>query len=332
VALLVRNVAAPFVINLRHGSIMGDWEGERILREGTAAGQRVAILTMVGTFCPVTLGHVEAFVQAREILLGRADTAEGVRIDEPFDFVLGIVGFNRAERAEWKLTKNKELPPKGARAGISKEDRAGMMDLATQDLPWMNPRGTQPGTGQLLKRFPALTFVDWELNGADDVAKYEKWNDCDERNRFLTLGRPGHTEAVRAGIARCGADPRWCVLAPELPDISSTAARAALRLKDMVRLQGLLDRRVIDWCTENRAYGFTEPTDANGTAKLQAGVGLTRASAGQEEADEHQQTPTVTSTEAATATGHHVATTVTGGSAVCFWTAALGADRGSLKK
>ena len=95
----------------------------------------------------------------------------------------------------------------------------------------------------------------------------------------------------------------------------------------MVRLQGLLERRVIDWAVHRELClrGFiTEPTDANGThtAKLQAGVGLPRQSAGQgqgqEEVDEHQQTPTVTSTEAATATGHHVATTVTGGSAVCY--------------
>jgi SH3-like domain-containing protein len=223
-----------------------------VLFEESKPGQRVALITMVGTFCPITLGHIEGFVQAREILLGRADTADGVRIDEPFDIVLGCIGLNGQKHAECKLQEKKELPPKGSRAGISIEDRSTLVALATQHLPWLNLDGRCNWAGS----FPGLVFVKYLLNGADDVVKYQKWRHSSESRRFLTLGRPGFTAGVRKGIARCGADPRWCILAPELPDISSTAARSALRETDMERLRGLLDSRVVDWCVKHHAYGY----------------------------------------------------------------------------
>ena len=244
------------------------WRGEEMLRvaaapwrakrHGAARRRRhVAVIEMVGTFCPVTLGHVQAFVQAREILLGRAATAataEGGRIDAPFDFVLGWAGFNSERHAVHKLEQNGELPPEGARRGISVEDRKALMAHATRDLPWLTMNEDYL-LEKWAEKFPELTFVAYSLNGADDVVKYQKWNHCSETNRHLTLGRPGFTEQVREGIARSGADPRWCVLAPELPDISSTDARAALRANDAARLCGLLDSRVTAWCVRHGAYG-----------------------------------------------------------------------------
>ena len=35
-------------------------------------GSRVGVVTMLGSLCPVTLGHVQAFVEARRLLLGEA--------------------------------------------------------------------------------------------------------------------------------------------------------------------------------------------------------------------------------------------------------------------
>merc|ERR1719226_349513 len=74
------------------------------------------------------------------------------------------------------------------------------------------------------------------MNGADDVAKYRKWVGAGPKHRMITMGRPGFTERVRAGIASAGVAPQHCVLGPELPDISSTAARDASAAGDAKQL------------------------------------------------------------------------------------------------
>ena len=67
------------------------------------------------------------------------------------------------------------------------------------------------------------------------------------------MGRPGDTERVLAGARDAGLDldDGNFVMGPELPNISSTAARAALAQKDMPALKRLLHPRVAAWCLEN---------------------------------------------------------------------------------
>ena len=54
---------------------------------------KVAYLTMFGTFCPITLAHVEAFVQARKILLGE-NVSPQHQMSDQFELVLGFIGLN----------------------------------------------------------------------------------------------------------------------------------------------------------------------------------------------------------------------------------------------
>merc|ERR1719203_2360245 len=91
-------------------------------------------------------------------------------------------------------------------------------------------------------QWPRLKFVRFCLNGADDVVKYRKYTWSSSSRRFITMGRPGFTEKVKQGMAAAKVDPKagYFILGPELPDISSTAARKAVAAQDMGALEGLL--------------------------------------------------------------------------------------------
>merc|ERR1711988_429482 len=88
-------------------------------------------------------------------------------------------------------------------------------------------------------RWPRLNFVHFIMNGADDVVKYRKWTYAKHGNgRYITMGRPGDTQKVVAGMRSAGIDPEAgaFVLGPELPDMSSTDARAAVTRGDRAAL------------------------------------------------------------------------------------------------
>ena len=89
------------------------------------------------------------------------------------------------------------------------------------------------------------------MNGADDVVRYDKFADVGPQYRMIVLGRPGYTEKALAGARRAGVDPRHLVMGPELPDISSSAAREALARGDRARAAALLHPAVLEWCEEH---------------------------------------------------------------------------------
>ena len=62
----------------------------------------------------------------------------------------------------------------------------------------------------------------------DDVAKYRKWTDACAQRRYITMGRPGYTDQVLAGVKASHTPSKYFVVGPELPDISSTLAREAI--------------------------------------------------------------------------------------------------------
>ena len=78
------------------------------------------------------------------------------------------------------------------------------------------------------KQFADLEFEIWNLSGADDVAKYQKWQGACAQRRYITMGRPGYTDQVLAGVKASHTPSKYFVVGPELPDISSTLAREAI--------------------------------------------------------------------------------------------------------
>ena len=69
------------------------------------------------------------------------------------------------------------------------------------------------------------------------------------------MGRPGNTEEIRTQILQSKVNPVYCILGPELKDISSTVVRDALRNDNKNgSLKDMLHPNVIGWCKSHNAY------------------------------------------------------------------------------
>lgn len=212
------------------------------------AESTVAVVTMTGSCCPVTLAHIQCFAESRQILLGEKPRPKGL---EHFSEALGFLSINSDRHVSSKL-QQKHLP------SISYENRAMLVQLAVEDLPWMffNRMHEHDVFSLLVRTWPKLQFVRFALNGADDVLKYRKWKSCSADKRAIAMGRAGMTEKLRTEVRRSGLDLErgWFIFGPELPDISSTAVRAAVGTGDLTALNRMLHPHVIQWCLTESPY------------------------------------------------------------------------------
>jgi len=213
-------------------------------------GSSVAIVTLLGTLCPVTLGHVQGFLEARALLLRQSAHPVPKHL-EAFAECLGYISLNGDGHVRSKMRQ--------AGCGtVNYADRKHLVQLAIEEHDWMEFEEGYEGkcVEELSARWPALKFVHYCMNGADDVVKYRKYSWGGPKNRFITMGRLGFTEEVEEGMvqSRVDLDAGYFILGPELPDISSSAVRAALAKGDMKALETLLHPKVSAWCVENRAF------------------------------------------------------------------------------
>eukprot|EP00929_Paragymnodinium_shiwhaense_P003579 TRINITY_DN10416_c0_g1_i1.p1 TRINITY_DN10416_c0_g1~~TRINITY_DN10416_c0_g1_i1.p1 ORF type:complete len:289 (-),score=55.96 TRINITY_DN10416_c0_g1_i1:243-1109(-) len=207
-----------------------------------ADGSTVAVIGMRGSLCPITLGHVRCYIEARKVLLADPSAAAERPARLPvYSGCIGLVTLNSDKHIGHKLWHKGQQP-------IVLKDRRHLINLAAAELDWLS-FDYWGGAKALAWFYPKLTFVDFDMNGADDVVKYEKWDWCNESYRMVVLGRPGHTEAVLRGMqkARLNKDDGYLIMGPELPDISSTAAREAAQRGDRETLLTMLHRDVADW-------------------------------------------------------------------------------------
>jgi len=212
-------------------------------------GSHIAVVTMTGSCCPVTLAHVQCFMEARRLLL--AEAARPRRM-EVFQEVLAFLSLNGDAHVSSKMRQKNE-------PYIQYKDRAMLVELACSDLPWMSfNAGRENAVAVAVQRaWPKLHVVRFSLNGADDVLKYQKWRHCSREHRLITMGRPGgYTEKLKTAIRRAGIDPEEgnFIVGPELPDVSSTEVRRVCRMGDVECLSQLLDSRVAAWCLNEGPY------------------------------------------------------------------------------
>jgi hypothetical protein len=222
-------------------------------------GARVAVATLLGSLCPITLGHVQGFVEARALFLGEAKHP-GPRGLEKFDHFLGYISLNGNGHVSRKLQQKGE-------PSIGLDARRALVELAISELDYV---GLEESEGmrccELAKQFPHLQFVHFFMNGADDVLRYQKWRMASPQFRFITMGRKGDTEKVveRASHAGVDLDAGHFVMGAELPDVSSTDARLALMRGDSASAARILNPAVLRWCEEHGPWqpeaGPTEPT------------------------------------------------------------------------
>mmetsp|Transcript_22965 Transcript_22965/g.72698 ORF Transcript_22965/g.72698 Transcript_22965/m.72698 type:complete len:301 (-) Transcript_22965:112-1014(-) len=212
------------------------------------AGGRVAVVTMTGSCCPVTRAHVQCFVEARRIILGEASRPSKL---EHFTEVVGFLSLNSDRHVSGKLAE------KGL-AYIPYRQRAQLVELAASELPWLafNPLREQEAVETLARQWHHLRFVRYSMNGADDVLKYQKWNESGPKRRGIAMGRPGQSEQLARQIRRSGIDldMGWYIIGPELPDISSTAVRQACGRGDREALEAMLHPLVAEWCLTQSPY------------------------------------------------------------------------------
>jgi len=207
----------------------------------------VAVVTMVGSCCPVTLAHVQAFIEARRLLLGESERPEKL---EEFSEVLGFLALNGDGHVRQKLAAKGE-------PFIKKQERAHLIDIATTDYPWLNYVEKGFDLTRFVKSFcPGAKVIYFHLNGADDVVRFRKWNMRSKTNRHITMGRPGSTRKVLEGMSKIGLDANngICIVGPELPDISSTAVRKAMHDCNIDELKNMLHPGVIEWCLSFGPY------------------------------------------------------------------------------
>ena len=207
-----------------------------------APGSHVAVVTMTGSCCPVTLAHVQCFIEARRILMGQSARPNQLEV---FHEVVGFLSLNSDAHVSSKLREKKE-------PYISYEDRARLVQMATAELVWLNfnPRRENEAVAMLRRTWPKLWFVHFKLNGADDVLKYQKFKGASTARRSIAMGRPGVTEKLRAAVRKAGIDVEKgeFFIGPELPDISSTEVRSTCRAGDVVKLNQLVESHVAIWC------------------------------------------------------------------------------------
>jgi len=238
----------------------GVWTLDEFLAERELpAGSTVAVLTLLGSLCPITRGHVVAFEQARAMLLGEQTGAKRPTKLEAFGAVVGLISLNGSGYVERKLRRKGE-------AALAGSERRMLVQMAITDHPWLTLEEAEGASiEQLRSRWPALQFEHFVLNGADDVLRHSKYTWCARGDaggsakgkrrgggRMICLGRPGFTEAVMKEAADEGVDfdAGDFILGPELPDLSSTDARRALAKGDAKRASAILDPRVAAWCVE----------------------------------------------------------------------------------
>ena len=215
------------------------------LMSALPTGASVAVVSMLGSLCPVTLGHVRCFEEARRILLDDplALARRPIRLGH-FSECLGFICLNGDGYVSRKVQQKGQLP-------LNYRERAHLVHHATAEQPWLNfcELYVNDVMADLRRRWPRLQFVAFDMNGADDVLKNRKWRYAGPQNRMITMGRPGSTEIVLRDMKDYGIDPGdgYYFMGPELPDISSTAVRSASAKGDLDTLLTMLHPTVADW-------------------------------------------------------------------------------------
>ena len=218
--------------------------------DGLPPGSRVAVLSYLGSFCPITLGHAACIVQAQRVLCGQAPPLGGVSFS-PYSACVCCVSVNSDRYVTDKLAKL-------GSASLSKDQRLHLCALALKAYPSIRLEEPRQFMSELKRCFPRLEFTLWFLNGADDVVKHKKWLASTTDQRFITIGRGSDTKKVLDGIKAAGTAPDHCLVAPETSVASSSDARAALLAGDTVLANSLLHPDVADWCWSDGPYRRVE--------------------------------------------------------------------------
>lgn len=207
--------------------------------------RKIAVVTLCGSLCPMTLGHLAMLKTARDFLKKRQN----------FD-VIGLITLNSDWNVKEKLNTDALAYPK----------RRELVDLTIQDEAWITVEGhghREEGKSlpALRRAFPGHTFHHYLLNGADDVVKYDKVKryrsgaSTVPQSPMICIGRPGSTVGVRDLVTKYDVRDNFFIaeMAEEFSGVSSTEARRILKStaspeQKRTRLANILHPSVADAC------------------------------------------------------------------------------------
>jgi len=205
--------------------------------------QRVAVVTLCGSLCPITKAHLQSLVQARRLLRGKMTNIERPANLESFDAVVGAISLNSDHHVGNKLRQKGD-------ASLSLVQRRRLVKKAIRPYDWL---GFETYEGALLprlrRRFPLHEFVHFSVNGADDILKFAKYLHAREDRRIISMGRPGLSWAVGDAAEAHGVDldAGRFIIGPEMPDVSSSAVRLALKTGNYEEAEKMLPPGSLDW-------------------------------------------------------------------------------------
>jgi nicotinic acid mononucleotide adenylyltransferase len=195
--------------------------------EQLPTGSRIAVVTMTGSFCPVTKGHIAMFSEARDMLVQRHN----------FDACVGFISLNSDEHVSNKIGLHNQYM-------MTEEYRVMLIDVATEHMHWLIswPHDSSP-ICPLRQKYQKLLFEHFTMNGADDVLKFEKWQYASPQTRYLTMGRACSIDLLQQQMHH--ANYTWndnFLLGPGITDmngydISSSDVRKALSMRHLEKLR-----------------------------------------------------------------------------------------------
>ena len=92
------------------------------------SGSIVGVISFVGSFCPVTVAHIQCVMESYKILSGTAVIHRPSNL-QVFDHIIALISVNSDSYVSSKLLRTKEQ-------SISASDRKVLIDLATAEIPW----------------------------------------------------------------------------------------------------------------------------------------------------------------------------------------------------
>lgn len=211
-------------------------------------GSKVAVITLLGSLCPVTVAHISMFEQARRMILSQGGK---------YEHVLGFVSLNTDYHVKTKLSEEMITP-------LNLFQRKHLVQLAVgDDTPWLHVEETSGhGFDLAKKRFKDLRFKRFFMNGADDFLKYTKWKENMFYAETIIVGRAEHTarlydldvsldELSKKGFSFCfiAEDDAYLY-------VSSSKVRSLLQAGEQMKAREMLHERVFTYLN---LYGPWQP-------------------------------------------------------------------------
>ena len=230
----------------------------------------IAVVSMIGSMNPVTRAHIRCLVEARDIMLNENNESRPPDLQK-FKDCIGFVHLNPDAHLARKFRNNDFY-------GLEVREELVRLAIKDEGLDWLQvgklaykyddevglDRAVSVALEDLNERHKDLKFVEYDVNGADDVVNNNKvaWAGKKHRFRkmnvrngkeapacFVTFLRDKHDNiGLMQHIQDAGFDPpnKYCIVGPEIEDFSSTAVRQALERRDIEGLRVMVHDLVAD--------------------------------------------------------------------------------------